>query len=134
MQESLMEVADEYPWSANTRKLRIWFRAVLILSAIWIIALFLPLPDTVMSITFSCLPISIIASIGCVVYAYRVQGTLHQLGLSARQPSVIAVGAFVIGPLLTAIIASMSIASSLKRITQGLQDGSLAIPAAAMKH
>ena len=40
--EPIPSAEDEYPWSANARKLQLWFRAVMILSATWIIALFLP--------------------------------------------------------------------------------------------
>lgn len=124
-----MDNADEYPWSANARKLHLWFRALMILSAIWIISLFLPLPDAVAGIAFLCFPASMIASIVCVVYAYRVQRALHQLRFSAQEPWIIAVAPFVIGPLLTAIIAAISLGSTLKKITRGLQDGSLIMPA-----
>ena len=111
---------DAYPWSANARKLQLWFRAVMILSAIWIISLFLPLPRSAVGIAFLCLPVSLIASIFCVVYAYRVQRALHQMGYSTQDPWVIAVGAFVIGPLLTAIIAAMTLRSTLKKIAREL--------------
>jgi len=42
------------------------------------------------------------------------------MGYSTQDPWVIAVGAFVIGPLLTAIIAAMTLRSTLKKIAREL--------------
>ena len=126
-----MDSADVYPWSANARKLQRWFRALVILFASWIISLFLPLPDSLMAVMMLCLPGWVIAAIACDIYAYRVQAVLQQLRFSATEPWVIALGAVLISPVITAIIASIMIGSSLKRITRGLQDGSLVMPSAS---
>src|SRR3954471_9645073 len=116
--EPLPSKVDDYPWSADARKLQLWFRAVMILSATWIISLFLPLPSSAAGFAFMCLPVSLIASIVCVVYAYRVQRALHQAGYSTQDPKVIVVGAFIIGPLLTAIIAAITLRATLKKLAR----------------
>jgi len=124
-----MAYADEFPWSADARKLRLWFRAFLIMLVCWIIGLVLPLPDALMGFLMLLMPAALVASIGCVVYAYRVQSWLERLRFSATGAWVVAVGAILVGPFLVAVIASMVIGSHLKRITRGLEDGSLVMPA-----
>jgi hypothetical protein len=124
-----MAYPDEFPWSADARKLQLWFLAFLILLAGWIIGLVLPLPNAVMPFVVLLIPAALVVSIGCVVYAYRVQSCLERLRFSATGAWVVAVGAIVLGPFLVAVIASMIIRSHLKRITRDLEDGSLVLPA-----
>ena len=124
-----MAYADEFPWSADARKLQSWFRAFLILLALWVVGLVLPLPDALMAFVVLCIPAALVVSVGCVVYAYRVQSWLERLRFSATGAWVIAVSAVLLGPFLVAVIASMIIRSHLKRIARGLEDGSLVMPA-----
>ena len=120
-------LGNQYPWSVNARKLRVWFRATLILFACWIGAFFAPDEARVYMFPLGVFG-AFIASIGCIIYAYRIQLVLHQLGFSQTGSWVVAVIPFLIGPVLAGIFASIIILSSVKKITRRLEEGSLVMP------
>ncbi len=125
---SMSPVGGEYPWTKNAHKLHVWFRALLILLACWTVSLFVRLPDLLIYIASFCLVGALIASIGCIVYAYRVQSQLNRLGLARTGAWVIVVGPFLLSPMLVGIIASIAVLSSVKTIRKRLEDGSLVMP------
>ena len=69
-------VVGEYPWSADTRKLRMWFRVYLASVALWFAIQFVQTSVLRFWVAEGILGASLASHIVSVVFAYRVQSKL----------------------------------------------------------
>ncbi len=130
--------AGEYPWSADTRKLRMWFRVYLASVALWLASQFLETSVLRTWIVEGLLGASLVVHIVCVVFAYRVQSKLTRGRLARTGAWVIIAAEFLLlswcgNSLVTngdwvmfwlvCLIVPLSVLLNTNRITRRLRQG-----------
>ena len=133
----------DYPGSTEIRKLRRWFRVYLAIFVLGIASLFLQTSDLMAYVAQALLGASIVVHITCMVFAYRVQGSLVAARLARTAPWAIVVadwlllwwpasslatnGAWLMFWLLC-VVVPLTVLINANRITRRLQQGTLAMP------
>lgn len=130
--------AVEYPWSADTRKLRTWFLVYLAMVALWFASTFLHTSVFTAWVAQFLFGAAFVVHIACVVFAYRVQSRLTSarlartgawaiivaefLLLSWRGNSLVTNGDYVMF-WLVCLVVPVSVLANTNRITQRLRQG-----------
>ncbi len=114
---------DQFPWSANARKLRNWFTAYLLtLSAGLYLAINSDFNNPVgLILIFG----SLIPYITCVVFAYRVQRALNEAKLYRGGAWQIIAGALLLNPFLLGFLIPASVLWTARRIDRRIREGKL---------
>jgi hypothetical protein len=109
--------APDYPWTADTRRLRNWFIAYLVL---WGIGLYALVTSSASDFTpgVYVLLLCLIPYVPCIVYAYRVQKHLNVAGLYRPGAWQVIVGAVLLNPYVLGMCIPASVLWTSRRITR----------------
>ena len=107
----------DYPWSADTRRLRNWFIAYLVL---WGIGLYALVTSSASDFTpgVYVLLLCLIPYVPCIVYAYRVQKQLNVAGLYRPGAWQVIVGAVLLNPYVAGLLIPASVLWTSRHITR----------------
>jgi hypothetical protein len=115
---------EQHPWSADIQRLRKWFVAYLILlgSGLFVLARSTDSPELRDShpLVHWLLILCVVAYIGCIVYAYRVQKELNTAGLYRPGAWQVIVGAFLLNPFFLGFLIPASVLWANRRIARRL--------------
>ena len=113
-----MTSPPDYPWTADTRRLRLWFVVYLVS---WGVGLFALLASSGPDLTpgLYVLLLCLVPYVPCTVYAYRVQKHLNAAGLYPHGAWQVIVGAILLNPFVFGFWIPASVLWSARRITRG---------------
>ena len=107
----------DYPWTADSRRLRNWFLAYLVL---WGIGVYATVTSSSSDFTpgVYVLLVCLVPYVPCIVYAYRVQKHLNVAGLYGPGAWQVIVGAVLLNPYVAGVLIPASVLWTSRRITR----------------
>ncbi len=121
---------NEFPWSANSARLKTWFVAYLLtVSAGWTMVINSNFESPIgLAVFFG----SLIPYIGCIVFAYRVQDALNRAKLYKSGSWQVIAGALLLNPFALGFLIPASVLWVTRRIERRIREAKLEYSAATV--